>query len=197
MKKIIIFLIILLIPVNVSAYSSSATSTILMDTDNNRILYANNVHAVRSIASISKIMTCIVAIENSNIDDIVTVNDSIKGSYGSGIYITIGEELTLKDLLYGLMLRSGNDAALMIADYVGGSVENFVDLMNKKAKEIGMNNTTFNNPSGLDSDKGNYSTAYDMAILTSYAMKNEIYKEINPWKAIRESLLSSCRAQAF
>lgn len=178
MKKIIIFLIILLIPMNVSAYSSSATSTILMDTDNNRIIYANNIHNVRSIASISKIMTCIVAIENGNIDDLVVVDDAIKGSYGSGIYITKGEELTLKDLLYGLMLRSGNDAALMIADYVGRSIDDFVDLMNKKAKEIGMNNTTFNNPSGLDSDKGNYSTAYDMALLTSYAMQNEIYREI-------------------
>ena len=117
MKKIIIFLIvILLIPLEVLAYSSSGTSTILMDTDNNRIIYANNIHAVRSIASISKIMTCIVAIENGNINDKVVVNDVVKGAYGSGIYITVGEELTLKDLLYGLMLRSGNDAALMIAD---------------------------------------------------------------------------------
>ena len=86
--------------------------------------------------------------------------------------------MTLRDLVYGLMLRSGNDAALMIAKYVGGSVENFVDMMNNKASEIGMKKTTFNNPSGLDEEKGNYSTAYDMAILTSYAMKLNEYKKI-------------------
>lgn len=182
MKKIILFLGLLIIPINVLAYSSSATSTILMDTDNNRIIYGNNIHNVRSIASISKIMTCIIAIEKGDINSDVIVSDIIKDAYGSGIYISVDEELKLIDLLYGLMLRSGNDAALMIAEHVGGSVNNFVFMMNEKAKEIGMKNTTFNNPSGLDSDKGNYSTAYDMAILTSYAMKNETYKKITGTK---------------
>ena len=86
--------------------------------------------------------------------------------------------MTLKDLVYGLMLRSGNDAALAIADYVGNGVDNFVSMMNHKAKEIGMKNSTFNNPSGLDEEAGNFSTAYDMAILTSYAMQLKIYREI-------------------
>ena len=90
--------------------------------------------------------------------------------------------MTLKDLVYGLMLRSGNDAALAIAKYVGGSVENFIEMMNQKAKELKMKNSTFHNPSGLDEEKGNMSTAYDMAILTSYAMKNETYRQITGTK---------------
>ena len=106
-----------------------------------------------------KIMTCILAIEANKLDDIVVVNESVLSSYGSGIYISVGEEIKLIDLLYGLMLRSGNDAALMIADYVGGDVDNFVLMMNKKAKEVGMKNTKFVNPSGLDKNGiGNYST---------------------------------------
>ena len=124
-------------------------------------------------------MTCILAIENANIEDIVKVDESVLKSYGSGIYISVGEEIKLIDLLYGLMLRSGNDAAIMISTYVSGSEEEFTKLMNKKAKELGMKNTIFYNASGLDTATiGNKSTAYDMAILTSYAMKNDIYKEI-------------------
>ena len=124
-------------------------------------------------------MTCILAIENANIDDIVKVDESILKSYGSGIYISVGEEIKLVDLLYGLMLRSGNDAAIMISTYVSGSEEEFTKLMNKKAKELGMKNTIFYNSSGLDTATiGNKSTAYDMAILTSYAMQNNIYKVI-------------------
>ena len=126
-----------------------------------------------------KIMTCIIAIESNKLDDTVKVTDIIKESYGSGIYIEVGEEIKLRDLLYGLMLRSGNDAALMVAEYVGTDVKNFVSMMNNKAKEIGMSHTNFVNPSGLDnSDLGNYSTAYDMALLTRYAMKNAEYRKI-------------------
>lgn len=124
-------------------------------------------------------MTCILAIENSNLNEIVKVDDSILKSYGSGIYISVGEEIKLIDLLYGLMLRSGNDAAIMISTYISGSEEEFVSLMNKKAKEIGMKNTIFYNSSGLDNTtRGNLSTTYDMALLTKYAMQNETYKEI-------------------
>ncbi len=182
MKKIVILILMLLISINIKAYSSSATSTILMDTDNNRIIYASNIHEIRSVASISKIMTAIIAIESNKLDNEVTIGEEINTAYGSGIYISQGEVLKLKDLVYGLMLRSGNDAALAIAHYVGGNVNDFVKLMNKKAKEIGMKNTTFNNPSGLDQEKGNFSTAYDMAILTSYAMKNKIYREVTKTK---------------
>ena len=185
MKKMVVLLILFLIPMKTMALETSATASILMDTDNNRILYANNIHKVRSIASISKIMTAIVAIESGKLDETVTVGDEIKKAYGSGIYIQIGENIKLLDLLYGLMLRSGNDAALTIASYVGGNVDEFVKKMNEKAQEIGMKNTVFNNPSGLDQEKGNYSTAYDMAILTSYAMKNETYRKIVSTKSYK------------
>ena len=177
MKKIIL-IITLLFPFIIKGISTSATSTILMDTDNNRIIYSKNIHEVRSVASISKIMTAVLAIESGKLDDEVKINSSINKAYGSAIYIKIGEKMKLRDLVYGLMLRSGNDAALAIADYVGGSVDNFVTMMNHKAKEIGMKNSKFNNPSGLDEDKANYSTAYDMAILTSYAMKLSDYRKI-------------------
>ncbi len=180
MKKVFLFIIIYLTLFisNAKAFDSSATSAILMDMDSQKIMYAKNIHNIRSVASISKIMTALLAVESGKLDKIVTIGEEINTSYGSGIYIQIDEEIKLKDLVYGLMLRSGNDAALAIANYVGGSVDEFVNLMNKKAKEIGMKNTTFNNPSGLDEDKGNYSTAYDMAILTSYAMENKDYKQI-------------------
>lgn len=181
MKKFLLLLLVF-IPINIKAIETSARSAILMDTDSNRILYEKNIHEVRSVASISKIMTAVVAIESGKLNDKVVVGEEINKAYGSGIYIKVGEELTIKDLLYGLMLRSGNDAALAIAAYVGGSVDDFVKMMNEKAKQIGMRNTTFNNPSGLDQEKGNYSTAYDMAILTSYAMKLEDYKTITSTK---------------
>ena len=170
MKKIIIFLI-LIIPINVKA-----KSTIVMDMDSNRILYSENIHDKRSVASISKVMTCIVAIESGKLYEEVEIGNEIDSAYGSGIYIQKGEKILLIDLLYGLMLRSGNDAALAISNYVSND---FVKLMNEKAKKIGMKNTTFNNPSGLDiKGVGNYSTAYDMALLTSYAYKNEIFRNI-------------------
>ena len=181
MKKIILVLL-LLIPINVFAINTSATSSILMDQDSNRILYADNINAIRPVASISKIMTAILACESGKLDDVVTINDSVLSAYGSGIYIKVGEEITLRDLVYGLMLRSGNDAALAIADYVGNGIENFINMMNTKARDIGMKNSTFNNPSGLDDDGGNLSTAYDMAILMSYAMKNEEFKKITGTK---------------
>lgn len=177
MKKMWLFLFLLVIfPIKVKAVSVAATSAILMDMDSNRILYAKDIHNVRSVASISKIMTAVLAIESGKLDEVVTINDEIKKAYGSAIYIQVDEQLSLRDLVYGLMLRSGNDAAYAIANYVGK--DKFVEMMNNKAYEIGMKNTTFNNPCGLDEEAGNYSTAYDMAILTSYAMKLADYRQI-------------------
>lgn len=181
MKKYlkIFILLCIIIPINIKAIETSANSAILMDMDSKRILYSKNIHNIRSVASISKIMTAIVAIENADIKSKITIGDEINKAYGSGIYIKQGEILTLEDLLYGLMLRSGNDAALAIAKNVGGSVEKFVEMMNETAIKIGMKNSTFNNPHGLDEeDGGNLSTAYDMALLTSYAMQNETYRKI-------------------
>lgn len=179
-KSIIIFLLIVISPIQVLAISDSAASSILVDTETCRVLYSKNPNEIRSVASISKIMTAILAVESGKLDKTITINDSVSKAYGSGIYVKVGEKLTLKDLTYGLMLRSGNDAAMAIADYVSGSKEKFVKLMNKKALEIGMKNTTFNNPSGLDEEveKGNFSTSYDMSLLTCYANKNKKYLDI-------------------
>lgn len=178
MKKIILILFMFFLPIKVSAISAS--SYIVMDQDSGRVLESHNSESTRLIASITKIMTAIVAIEYGNVEDKVEIGNEIITSYGSGVYISIGEELTLDDLLYGLMLRSGNDAALAIAHHVGGSIENFVFLMNEMAAKVGMVNTSFVNPSGLEERDGggNYSTVLDMAKLTQYAMNNEHYRRI-------------------
>ena len=179
LKKIIIFLI-LLFPFKVLAFNTSAKSAILMDMDSHRIIYGKDINYVQSVASISKIMTAICVIENTNIQKKITVGNEVLKSYGSGIYVQVGEKLKIKDLLYGLMMRSGNDAALVLAKNTSGSIDEFVNTMNSKAKKLGMKNTTFNNPSGLDEndEKGNFSSAYDMALLMSYAMKNKEFKKI-------------------
>ena len=178
MKKLLLFLLLLVVPGNVFAYS--ARNMIAMDMDTNRVLYESNAHDPHLIASITKIMTAVVAIELADIESEVTITDTVLKSFGSGIYVEIGEKIKLKDLLYGLMLRSGNDAALAIAEYVGRDVDTFVGYMNSKAQEIGMKNTKFINPHGLENNKGegNLSTAYDMALLSSYASKNEVYRTI-------------------
>lgn len=180
MKKILLFIcLFLLFNINIAgASTNSASSYVLIDSNTGRVLAGKDMNSKRLIASITKIMTCVLAIESDKVDDTVIVDDSIKKAYGSGIYIEVGEEIKLKDLLYGLMLRSGNDAAEMIANYVGGSDDNFVKMMNDKAKELGMMNTIFYNPSGLPTPEGNYSSCYDMALLTRYAMKNKLYREI-------------------
>jgi D-alanyl-D-alanine carboxypeptidase len=173
-------------------YADSANSTIVFDMDSGRTLYENNSNNKSLIASITKIMTCIIVIENSNLNDEVTVGDEILKMYGTNIYVEVGEKLTVKDLLYGLMLRSGNDAAIVLATYVGGNEENFVNLMNLKALEIGMNNTIFSNSHGLDDENYNYSTAYDMALLSRYAFQNSIYRKIiSTSKFVTQSSLKS------
>ena len=178
MKKLLLFLL-LFIPFSVFSIDTSATSAILVDTDSGRILYSKNIHNKRSIASISKIMTAIIAVESGKLDDEVTIGSEVLYAYGSGIYIKENEHISLRDLVYGLMMRSGNDAALAIAHYVGGDVSSFVNMMNDKAKELGMKNSTFNNPSGLDEeDPGNISTAYDMSLLIKYAIHNDEFKKI-------------------
>ena len=178
MKRLFIFILIV-IPFNVGAFETSAKSAILMDMDSSRILYGKDINYTQSVASISKIMTAISVIENVDINKEIVVGDEVLKSYGSGIYVKKGEKLKIKDLLYGLMMRSGNDAALVLAHNTSGNVDKFVDLMNKNAIKIGMKNTLFKNPSGLDQeDGGNISSAYDMALLMSYAMKNKDFRKI-------------------
>lgn len=179
MKKLLI-LVMLLIPFKV--YGSS--SYIVMDADSKRILEGSNINEEKLIASTTKIMTAIIAIENSSLDDIVKIDKDVLKAYGSNIYIEIDEEITLRDLLYGLLLRSGNDAAIEIANKVAGNMDEFVKMMNNKAKDLGMTNTIFINSSGLENEQklGNTSTAYDMALLMSYAIDNKIFVEISGTK---------------
>lgn len=173
LKKIFLLILIIIFPINVFA-----SSTIVMDNDSGRILYENNSNERRLIASTTKIMTCILVLENSDLSKKITVGDEILKVYGTNIYVEVGEILTIKDLLYGLMLRSGNDAAIVLANNIFNSEDEFIHKMNDKAKEIGMNNTVFNNPHGLDEETKNYSTAYDMALLAKYAYKNKMYRNI-------------------
>lgn len=164
---------------------AGASSAILMEQQSGRVLYEKEAHKKRRIASITKIMTAILAIESGKLDKTVTVSSNAVRTEGSSIYLKPGEKIKLEDLVYGLMLRSGNDAAVAIAEYVGGSLDGFVYLMNQKAEEIGMNNTHFANPHGLDDHENHYSTAYDMALLTRYAMTHDIYREIAGTKVHR------------
>ena len=193
LKKLIILLIcfVCIISFNfekVKAVNYYVRSYIVMDYNTGEILESKDKDLQRSVASISKVMTAIVAIENSSLDKYVEVNDDILKAYGSSIYLNQGEVVTMQDLLYGLMLRSGNDAAVTIARGVSGSIESFVELMNNKAKEIGMDNSVFNNPSGLDvDDDGNISTSYDMALLMKYALNNESFRKIVRTKEYRSN----------
>ena len=172
-------LFLLVIPNKISALSLSCKSCVLLDMDSGRILYEKEKDEPRLIASITKIMTAVIAIENMDLDKEIVVGDEVLKMYGSNIYITSGERLKLRDLLYGLLLRSGNDAAVVIAKNVAGSEEKFVDLMNKKAENIGMKNTIFNNPHGLDEETENKSSAYDMALLSRYANTFDEYRKIS------------------
>lgn len=154
------------------------SSTVVMDTDSGRVLYENKSHEKRLIASITKILTAIVVLENNDINKEVTVGNEILKMYGTSIYLEVGEKMRVEDLLYGLLLRSGNDSAVALAIATSGSEEKFVELMNKKAKALGMNDSIFSNSHGLDENTKNYSTAYDMAILSKYATQNKIYQKI-------------------
>ena len=177
MKKILL-LIMFLIPFKVDAMSAS--SMVAVDLDNDYIYFDVNKDDKRLIASITKIMTAIVTIENIDIDKEITVGKEVLKAYGSAIYINVGEKITIRDLLYGLIMRSGNDAAVVLAQNVAGSMEGFVHLMNELASNIGMKNSNFVNAHGLEENDGsaNYSTAYDMALITKYAMNNKTFREI-------------------
>lgn len=157
--------------------STHAKAAALIDVTSGRLLYSSRGDEPMLIASTTKIMTAIIAIEHGDLDGIVTVSSRAAGKEGSSIYLKAGEKMKLKDMLYGLMLRSGNDAATAIAEHVGGSLDGFVFLMNAKAEEIGMTNSRFANPSGLD-QKGHYASANDMAKLAAYALHDPTFREI-------------------
>lgn len=187
MKKIIILSLIIIlsillvkqnIKINAIDINDTASSTIMMDINHNRILYENKINDKHLTASIAKILTCIVAIENGDLNKVCVVDDETTKQVGSSIYLKLGDKIYLKDLLYGMMLRSGNDAAYLISISVCNTLEDFISLMNKTANKIKMFDSTFSNPSGLDETSKNYSTAYDMALLMAYCMKNKVFREI-------------------
>ena len=161
-----------LFPCQAYAVSTSASSAILMDVDSGRVLYEQNADAKMLIASTTKILTALVAIREGDLNDVVTVSREAAYTEGSSMYLKVGEQLTLETLLYGLLLCSGNDAAVAIAEHISGSQEKFADLMNETARDIGMEHSSFANPNGLD-DEDHYSTARDMALLACAAAENE------------------------
>ena len=166
-----------------AAVPISCSSYVVMEKSTNKVLESKDMHTSRSVASISKIMTAIVAIENVNLEDIVTIPQEINEVYGSMLYIHENDQIPIMDLLYGLILRSGNDAAVSIAIHVGGTIEKFVEMMNQKAKNLNMQDSLFRNPHGLDEeDGGNLSSAYDMALLHAYALNNPVYRQITSAK---------------
>ncbi|MBT2698888.1 D-alanyl-D-alanine carboxypeptidase [Bacillus sp. ISL-40] len=186
MFSLIVSIFIANIPQKVDAsVSVSAASAVLIEQKSGRILYEKDAYTKRRIASITKIMTAKLAIESGKMNQYVKVSEQATRAEGSSVYLKPGEKIKLKDLVYGLMLRSGNDTAVAIAEYVGGSVEGFSYLMNLKAKEIGMLNTHFANPHGLDDREDHYSTAYDMAVLMRYAMQDKTFKKISGTKVYR------------
>ena len=193
MKKILIisllFAIFLINIKNVEANNNS--SYVLMDAVSGRVLYEKNKDDRFLTASIAKIMTCMVAIENGNLFEKYEVDYASTAVEGSSVYLEENDEIYLYDLLCGLMLRSGNDAATMISKNVFKSEKEFVFAMNMLAREIGMGNSTFENPTGLNSSSFNYSTAYDMALLMRYAVSNEIFYNISSKKFHKTETLNN------
>ena len=155
----------------------SAECAVLMEAESGNVIYEKNADNRHLIASTTKIMTAFVAIKNYDITQTVTVSEKAVGVEGSSIYLTKGEKLSMEDLLYAVMLESANDAAAAVAVEIAGSIEAFADMMNAEAKSIGLKNTNFTNPHGLD-DSEHYSTAYDMAELTRHALSNNTFRTI-------------------
>ena len=161
----------------------SAQKALVMDAYTNRIIFEKNKDVKSAVASTTKIMTCLIACETGNLSESVLISDEmLQNCEGSSIGLEAGDEITLYDLICGAMIASGNDAANAIAFHISGSLESFAKLMNEKAKTIGMNNSYFTTPSGLDFGN-NSSTAYDMALLAVCALKNETLLEISSMKS--------------
>ena len=200
LKKIIsIFIIVIILPIygfsddineenfenlstlevssNTNSVKLSSKYGIVFDRTSKTILFEKNAYDKTAMASTTKIMTAIVALENANLTDIVTISKKAANTGGSTLGIYTNSEMTLESLLYGLLLRSGNDCAVAIAEHISGSIENFAKSMNKKAKELNLKNTNFVTPHGLDAPN-HYTTTYDLALLTDYALENETFSKI-------------------
>ncbi len=181
MKKFIflltLFLYMFFFQVESEALSISAQYACLIDAQSGQILYEKNAHETHSMASTTKIMTALLALENSQPDEIVTISAGAAKTEGSSIYLKAGETLPMSDLLYGLMLESGNDAAVAIAEHIAGNIETFAQMMTERAHQIGAANTFFQNPNGLDAE-GHHTTAYELALITRHALLNDNFAEI-------------------
>ena len=182
--KIILLFLLMIIGIQTISFadevSLNSEAAILVEVSTGRIIYEKNSTKKLYPASTTKILTAILVIENCKLDDIVTVKESALNNIPNG-YVTcnlqIGEQLSIKDLLYALMIPSANDAAYVLAEHVAGSVDNFSTMMNDKARELGCKTTHFVNPNGIHDDS-HYSTAYDLYLLADYAMKNETFRSL-------------------
>lgn len=155
----------------------NSRSAVIMDRTTGVVIYEKNLNQVRKMASTTKVMTAIVVIEHANLDDIVTVSKKAGGTGGSTMGLKANDKVTVKDLLYGLMLPSGNDAAVALAEHVGGNLEGFARIMNEKAKELGLKSSNFVTPHGLD-EESHYTTAYELAQMTNYALNMPLFAQI-------------------
>lgn len=182
---IILFFISLVLFEFVPAYSSTSKSAeIVIEQSSGRILHEYNADTRMPMASTTKIMTALAVLENSDPDDLVIIPKEAQGIEGSSIYLKAGDCYTVKDLLYGLMLRSGNDSAVALAIHVAGSINAFSDIMNAKALELGAKNTNFTNPHGLHDDN-HYTTARDLALITAKAYNNKLFRKIASSKSYK------------
>ena len=169
---------------NTCVFQTTAKACVVMERNSGRVLYEKNPHEQLPMASTTKIITALTVLNNCNLDEVVTVPAKACGIEGSSIYLRQGEKLTVKELLYGLMLRSGNDCAIALALHVGGSIEGFAQMMNKTAADLGCQNSNFVNPHGLH-DANHYTSASDLATITCQALKNEQFAEIVSTKSVK------------
>ena len=174
---IFIFTLFSIIVYSTSDLSVSARAATLYEPVTNSFVYEKNADQRLPMASTTKIMTALVAIENADLNKTVVTTENAYGTEGSSLYLKLGEALTMEDMLYGLMLRSANDAAIAIAEDISGTVEAFSTLMNNKAASLGLTDTHFTNPHGLD-DPNHYTTARELAIITAEALRNPTFKTI-------------------
>lgn len=172
-----LFFVALLLYNGNGAQAESASAAILIEAETGRILYEKNAHTALPMASTTKVMTALVALEHAELSETVTAGKNAFGVPGTSIYLQEGEQLSMEEMLLGLMLQSGNDAAVAIAEHVGGSVENFCSLMTLKAEQIGCENTIFATPHGLPASN-HHTTAYDLALICREAMKNPDFRRI-------------------
>ena len=155
----------------------NSRACVVIDRKTNSVLFGKNENSKKKMASTTKIMTATIIIEKCNLSDTIEISKKAAGTGGSRLGLKTGDKITILDLLYGLMLRSGNDAAVALAEYAGGDINGFAELMNAKALELGLTNTHFETPHGLDSNE-HYTTAYELALLSNYALNNPTFAKI-------------------